>query len=241
MKDFSQLPQKAPEFDLRHLLEAGCHFGHRKAKWHPLMTEWIYMEKDGVHIFDLAKTASQLQQAYNFAYDLGRKGKTLIVVGTKKQASSIVEELAQATGAMYITTRWLGGLLSNWEQVRKSIRRMRELEEGLKTGKFEGYTKYERIKMEKELSRLQRFFGGIKDLKNVPDAVFVVDPKREKNAVLEAKGLGIPVMAMIDSNTDPREIDLPIPANDDAIKSIHLVVEQVLAGYQAGKNEGKKS
>jgi small subunit ribosomal protein S2 len=241
MKDYSQLLNKAPEFDLRVLLEAGCHFGHQKAKWHPLMSEWVYMEKDGVHIFDLAKTAQQLTQAFNYAYQLGKSGKNLIIVGTKKQASEIVEEVAGEAGVMHVTTRWLGGLLSNWEQVKKSITRMRELEEGLKTGKYEGYTKYERMQMEKELIRLKRFFGGIKDMKKVPDALFIIDPKREKNAVAEARGLGIPVIALIDSNSDPRHIDLPIPANDDALKSIRFIVEQVIAGYAMGKSEvGKK-
>lgn len=234
-KLFSDLPQKAPEYDLRDLLEAGCHFGHQKAKWNPHMAEWIYMEKDGVHIFDLAKTAGQLQTAYNFAYDLGAKGKTVVMVGTKRQAREIVSTAAKNAGMSYIVSRWLGGFLTNWEQVKKSIRKMNEIETGLKNGKYDGYTKYERVQLEKEQNKLERFFLGVKDIKATPDCVFVVDPKRETIAITEARAEGVPVVALIDSNADPDLVDLPIPANDDAVKSIRFIVEQFAAGYMAGK------
>jgi small subunit ribosomal protein S2 len=236
MSDFSSLPQQAPEFDLRELLEAGCHFGHQSRRWHPRMAKWIYTEKDGVHIFDLAKTASQLQLAYNFAYDLGKKGKNLVIVGTKKQARDVIKEVAGPAGLMTITSRWLGGLLTNWEQVSKSLRRMIEIEKGLAEGKFDHYTKRERVLMDKERQRLERFFGGIRELKGKPDALFVVDPGREKVAVLEAGKVGLPIMALIDSNTNPEPIDIPIPANDDAVRSITFITKAVVDGYTAGKN-----
>ncbi len=228
-------PVQVPEFDLRDLLEAGCHFGHQKSKWNPHMAEWIYMEKDGVHIFDLEKTAQQLQAAYKYAYELGKAGKTLVVVGTKKQARDIVKEAAAETGVNYITSRWLGGLLTNWEQVKRSLKRMIDLETGLKTGGFDKYTKYERMQFEKEELRLARFFEGIRNLKSAPDCLFIIDPKREKIALKEATSEKVPVIAMVDSNTDPREVKIPVPANDDAVKSIAYVVKAVTSGYAAGK------
>lgn len=235
MIDVTSLPQHAPDYDLRELLEAGCHFGHQSRRWHPKMAKWIFTEKDGVHIFDLAKTASQLQLAYNYAFDLGAKGKTLIVVGTKKQARDIIKEVTTPAGVMSITSRWLGGLLTNWEQVGKSLRRMIEIETGLKEGKFDVYTKRERVLLDKERQRLERFFGGIRELKGKPDALFIVDPSREKVAVLEASRNNVPMIALIDSNTNPDLIDIPVPANDDAIKSIEYIVNAVVAGYAAGK------
>jgi small subunit ribosomal protein S2 len=235
MIDVTSLPQHAPDYDLRELLEAGCHFGHQSRRWHPKMAKWIYTEKDGVHIFDLAKTAAQLQTAYNYAYDLGAKGKTLIVIGTKKQARDIIKEVAVPNGVMSITSRWLGGLLTNWEQVGKSLRRMIEIETGLKENKFDMYTKRERVLLDKERQRLERFFGGIRELKGKPDALFIIDPSREKVAVLEAARNNVPMIALIDSNTNPEMIDIPVPANDDAVKSIHYIVTAVIAGYAAGK------
>lgn len=224
-----------PTFDLRELLEAGVHFGHQTKKWHPSMREYIYMEKDGVHIFDLAKTATQLEAAYEFAFDLGKKGKTLIFVGTKRQARDIIRTSAEDAGAMYITSRWLGGLLTNWEQVSKSLKRMIDIEQGLANDAFKGYTKFERNQLEKEQTRLERFFGGIKNLKQRPDALFVIDPGREKNVVKEANTLGVPIIALVDSNTDPRPVEIAIPGNDDALSSIEYIVKAVAAGYKAGK------
>lgn len=235
MIDLTNLPHQAPEYDLRVLLEAGCHFGHQSQKWHPSMKPFIYMEKDGVHIFDLAKTAKQLQIAYDYAFDLGQKNKTLILVGTKRQAKEIIKNAAEDCGALYITSRWLGGLLTNWEQVYKSLKRMLQIEEGLASGAYKAYTKFERVQLEKEQNRLMRFFSGIKTLKQRPDALFIVDPGREKNVVKEALSIGVPLMALVDSNTDPRAIDIPIPANDDAVSSISLIVDAVAAGFKAGR------
>lgn len=233
--DPASLPDKAPQYDLVKLLEAGVHFGHQIRKWHPKMAPYIYMEKDGVHIFDLAKTAEQLRVAYNYLYDLGKSGKTVIFVGTKRQAREIVQAKATEAGAMHITSRWLGGTLTNWEQVRKSIKRMNDLEKGLETGAFEGYTKYEQGQMAKELGRLQRFFIGIRELKKEPDAIVVVDPIREDNVLKEAITVGIPVIALADSNADPRDLTITIPGNDDAISSIRLIVSELTQAYAEGK------
>jgi small subunit ribosomal protein S2 len=233
--DFSSLTNKAPEYDLRELLEAGCHFGHQSRKWHPKMAKWIYTEKDGVHIFDLAKTAQQLQLAYNFAYELGRTGKILVLVGTKKQAREVIKNVTEGTDLMTITSRWLGGLLTNWDQVNRSLRRMLDIERGLKENKFDHYTKRERVLMDKERTRLERFFGGIRELKGRPDALFIVDPGREKVVVSEAGKVGVPMIALVDSNSNPDAIDLPIPANDDAVRSIEYITRAVVSGYLAGR------
>ncbi|OIP74068.1 MAG: 30S ribosomal protein S2 [Candidatus Pacebacteria bacterium CG2_30_36_39] len=237
--DFSQYPDKAPDYDLRDLLEAGMHFGHNSAKWHPKMKEFIYMEKDGVHIFDLAKTASQLRLAYNFIYDMGAKGKKVLFLGTKRQARDIVREAAQGADALYIAQRWMGGMLTNWEQISKSVKRMVDIEKGLETGRFDGYTKFEKLQLEKEKGRLERFFEGVKTLKGKPDCLVVVDPKREKLAVIEAQKEGIPVVALIDSNTDPSTVSLPVPGNDDAVSSITLAMKEFAKAYAEGKKSSK--
>jgi small subunit ribosomal protein S2 len=237
MIDAATLPNHAPEYDLEALFEAGCHFGHQARKWHPAMKEFIFTEKDGVHLFDLEKTAHQLKLAYNMAYEMGRTGRTLVIVGTKRQAKDLVKAAAEKSGALAITSRWLGGLLTNWEQVSKSLKRMIQIEEGLKTDAYKGYTKFERGQLEKEQGRLERFFGGIKTLKQRPDCLFVIDPSREKNAIKEAVNTGVPVIALIDTNADPREIDLPVPANDDALTSIQLIVDAITDGYLAGKTQ----
>jgi len=236
MQDLSTLPKHAPEYDLAALLEAGCHFGHQKRKWHPKMKPFIYMEKDGVHIFDLAKTAEQMQIAYNYAYELGKNGKTMIVVGTKRQVKEVVKAAAIKAGMFYMTSRWLGGLLTNWDQVKLSIKRMLEIESGLKTDKFKGYTKFERNQLEKELIRTQRFLDGVRDLKTKPDCIFVIDPAREKNAVAEARKMEVPTIALADSNADPTTVDLVIPANDDALKSVQLIVNEITGAYSAGRD-----
>ncbi len=236
--DLSKLPDKAPEYDLRNLLEAGCHFGHQKNKWNPQMDEFIYTQKDGVHIFDLAKTAEQLQTAYNFMYQMGRKGKKVVIVGTKRQAREVVRKTAEESGMLYITSRWLGGFLTNWDQIKKSLNRMKTLEENFKKGEYDVYTKYEQAQLKKELTRLRRFFEGLRELKGTPDAIFVIDPSREDIAVKEAEMTGVPTVAIVDSNGNPDMVDIPIPANDDAIKSVTFLVEEMGKAYLAGK-EGK--
>jgi small subunit ribosomal protein S2 len=239
--DFSTLPNKAPEYDLIDLLEAGCHFGHQKAKRHPRMNEYIYAEKDGIHIFDLAITAKQLQNAYNFVYDQASKGKTMTMVGTKKQARELIEEAGTTAGVQYITSRWLGGFLTNWTQVKRSLRKMLDIESGLKSGKFDGYTKFEKVQLEKERVKLARFFIGLRDLKKSPDFLFVVDIHREKNAIAEAKNMGVPVVAIVDSNSNPDGIDIVIPANDDAVRSLSFLITEITKAYQEGKKDAGKS
>jgi len=235
--DLSQLPAKAPEFDLAELFEAGCHFGHQVDRWNPKMKKFIYGEKGKVHIFDLEKTAAQLTIAYNAAYELGKQGKLMIVVGTKRQFREMIAETAQENGVMYITSRWLGGLLTNWDQVKKSLKRMLDIEEGLKTGKFDKYTKYERVQLEKEQGRLERFFNGIRDLKKMPEALFIIDIKREKNAITEANSNNLFTIGLADSNSNPNEVDVAIPANDDGQKSVELIVKTIIGAYAAGKRD----
>ena len=225
---------------MEDLFEAGCHLGHPAQKWHPKMKPWIYGEQDGIHLFDLEKTLAQLNQACDCLAQLKKDGKTLVVVATKKQAAELAEKLAQEYGALYVINRWPGGLLTNWEQVRRSIKRMNEIEDGLKTGKFKEYTKYERLMMEKELARLERLFGGLKALKNKPDMLLVIDAQKEKNCIREAVAENIKVMALVDSNTDPTGIFLPIPGNDDALSSVTLVLTQLLQAYGGVSTADKK-
>lgn len=239
MFDRNNLPHVAPEYDLQALLDAGCHLGHKASKWHPQMAEFIYAEQDGIHLFDLVKTAEQLQLAYDYVHQLAKDGKTLLIVGTKKQAKDIVKEAATDAGCFYINSRWMGGMLTNWDQISKSIKRMEEIREGLQTDKYKGYTKYERVQLEKEQGRLERFFVGLKGLKKKPDCIFVVDGKQEDLVVDEANKENVNVLALVDSNTDPRPMLIPIPANDDAVKSIEFVVEQIAAAYKAGRTSKK--
>lgn len=231
----AKIPVVAPTYDLQELFDVGLHYGHQVRRWHPKMKPWIFTEKNGVHLFDLAKTAEQLQLAYQMAFELGQKGKSLVVVCTKRQAREMVTVAAKEAGVMSITTRWLGGLLTNWEQVNKSLKRMIKTRKQLESGALTGRTKYELVQIEKDVIRLERFFGGIESLTQLPDALLVIDPVREKNAVTEANIMNIPVMALIDTDGNPTEVTLPIPGNDDAIKSITFVVDAVLAGYKEGR------
>lgn len=233
---FDSLPDKAPEYSLKELFDLGVHYGHQRQKWHPKMSPYIHMEKNGVHIIDLARTVGQLTLAYNWLFQLGSEGKQVIFVGTKRQARDVVKEAAQKVGAMYISTRWLGGLLTNWEQVKKSIKKMTDTEKKLAEGGFKGRTKYEIIQIEKDVARAKRFFEGIQDLNQLPSALVVVDPIEEKIAVAEARSVGIPVIALIDTNGNPSKIDLPIPCNDDAVKSISFIVSQLVEAYGKGKS-----
>ncbi len=238
MLDLTKLPSKAPEYDLTTLFEAGCHFGHQKNKWHPKMRSFIYMEKDGIHIFDLAKTASQLQLAYNALYQMGLAGKNVVIVGTKRSVRDIVSQAAQDSGMLYITARWLGGLFTNWDQVKLSLKKLITTEDKLKSGGFKGYTKYEILQIEEEVMRLDRFFGGIRGLEKLPDCIIVIDPNHEKIAIKEAGHVGVPVIALVDSNGNPDLVDIAIPANDDAPASVTLIVTELTKAYQQGRTDG---
>ncbi len=223
-----------PEFDLKELLETGAHFGHQARRWHPKMAPYIYDKRGGVHIFDLIKTAAQLEKACQYVYELGKSGKTIVFVGTKRQAKDIVKKEAEVSGAMYIINRWLGGFLSNWEQVSRTLKEMLDIKKGLEEGKFLHYTKKERVDMAKKTERHERFFGGVVALKKVPDALFLVDIGREKTALTEAVKAGVPIVALVDTNHDPSNVDYVIPANDDAVSSIQYIVHAVGEAYKAG-------
>jgi small subunit ribosomal protein S2 len=228
-------PTATPEFNLQEMLELGCHFGHKASKWHPQMAPYIYGEKDGVHLFDLPKVASLLEAAYAYVYKLAKEGKTMVLVGTKKAAREVVKEAAMDASCFYINARWMGGLLTNWPQVSRSIKRMEEIREGLATDKYKGYTKYERVQLEKEQFKLERFFGGLRGLKSKPDCIVVIDPKKERIVVNEANNVGVPVIALTDSDSDPRPVQFVLPGNDDATKSIKFFVDQLAAAYKAGR------
>lgn len=227
------------EIDLQEMFEAGCHFGHKISKWHPKMKPFIYGSEGGSHIFDLEKSAEQLNIACQRFYDLAKEGKTLLMIGTKRSAREIIKEAASEMGCFYIISRWMGGLLTNFHQLQKSIQRMNDIEAGLESGKFDKYTKYERLQLDKEKTRLERFFIGLKGLKGKPDCVFVVDPEKEKIVVKESVSEGVELIAIADSNADPRKIDIVIPANDDASKSVHYIVNCLKTAYNAGKTASK--
>ena len=228
------------DIDLKALLEAGVHFGHQTHRWNPRMQDYIFAERDGVHIFDLVKTAQELQKAMDFARQLGKQGKTLVFVGTKRQAQDIIKEKASQAGAMFIVTRWLGGFLTNFEQVSKSIRKMNNTYDGLEKGKFEQYTKFEQLQMRKEADRAARFLEGVKDLKALPDAIFIADLTEDKVAAKEAKLMDIPVIAIADSNANPTMANYVIPGNDDAVSSITILTEMVANAYAEGKKSRSK-
>ncbi len=226
-----------PDFsiDLESLLEAGSHFGHQVRRWNPKMKQFIYAERDGVHIFDLAKTASQLELACQDLYEAGSTGKVVVFVGTKRQAQEIVKAAAIDAGAMYITTRWLGGLITNWEQVGKSIAKLNQMKKDREEGKFTKYTKYEQVQIDKDIVKLERFFGGVATLKRIPDMLVVADINTDLVAVKEAQGKEVPVLAIADSNTDPDLVKIAIPANDDAVGSIKVIIEALAAAYKQGR------
>ncbi len=234
-KKIEKVEESDFSIDLTKMLEAGMHFGHLARRWHPKMSKFIWQNRDGVHIFDLLKTSKCIQVACNEAKRMTAEGKTIVFVGTKRQASAIVKAEAERAGSPYIVSRWPGGLMTNWEQVQKSLERFKYLRDGFKEEKFNQYTKKERVVMEKEMTRLQRFFGGVVDLKKPADALFIVDVLREKSAIREARALGVKVFAIVDSNVDPEVVDYPIPANDDAVRSIKLIVEKFADAISEGK------
>jgi small subunit ribosomal protein S2 len=224
------------EVDLKDLLEAGSHFGHQARRWNPKMKKFIYAERDGVHIFDLLQTGPLLETAMEQLRDMVRAGKEVVFVGAKRQAKAIVREEATKAGAPYVTERWLGGMLTNWEEMEKRLKKLSRLKKQREAGELaKKYTKLEQSRIDKEIERLDRFFGGIETLTKRPDALFIVDTHREKTAVYEAGKVGATVFGMIDSNADPEGVDYPIPANDDAVRSIKLVVEKMAGAYADGK------
>ncbi len=230
---------------IKQLLEAGAHFGHNRARWNPKMKKFIFGERSRIYIIDLEKTVEYLNKARSYLRDLASKGESVLFVGTKKQAQDVIFEAAERTGMFFVKDRWLGGTLTNFKTIRNSIKRLKEIETMQKDGTFEAITKKERAILSKEMERLRRNLQGIVEMKKMPGALFVVDARKEDIAVKEARKLSIPIVAIIDTNADPDLIDYPIPANDDAMRSIKLIInlltESILEGKaQSGQPEDKK-
>ena len=208
---------------MKQLLEAGVHFGHQTRRWNPKMAPYIFTERNGIYIIDLQKTVVKLEEAYNFVRDISMEGKSVLFVGTKKQAMESVKDEATRAGAFYVNARWLGGMLTNFTTIRRRIARLKQLRTMEEDGTFDLLPKKEVIKLNLEIEKLEKFLGGIKDMKEMPGALFIVDPRKEKIAVAEAKKLGIPIVAIVDTNCDPDDVDYIIPGNDDAIRAVKLI------------------
>ena len=221
---------------MKQLLEAGVHFGHQTRRWNPKMAEYIFTERNGIYIIDLQKTVKKVEEAYYFIKDVAAEGKTILFVGTKKQAQDSIKEEAERVGMYYVNARWLGGMMTNFRTIKRRIDRLAQLRKMEEDGTFDLLPKKEVIKLNGEIEKLEKFIGGIKGMKKLPGALFVVDPKKEHIAVMEAKKLGIPTIAIVDTNCDPDEIDYVIPGNDDAIRAVkliaHTMAEAVIEGRQ---------
>ena len=230
---------------MKQLLEAGVHFGHQTRRWDPKMAEYIFQARNGIHIIDLQKTSKKLDEAYAFLKEQAEEGKTVLFVGTKKQAQECVKEAAEKCGMFYVNQRWLGGTLTNFGTIRKRIERLTELEKMQEDGTFDVLPKKEVIILKKEMEKLEKNLGGIKDMKELPGVMFIVDPKKERIGILEAKKLGIPVIGLIDTNCNPEDVDYPIPGNDDAIRAVALVADcmahAVIEGRQGESMEAVES
>jgi small subunit ribosomal protein S2 len=226
----------ASVLNMKELLEAGVHFGHQTKRWNPKMKQYIFGSRNGIHIIDLQKTVSLFDEIYNFLVRIVSEGYPVLFVGTKKQGHDAIIEESERCGMFYVVNRWLGGTLTNFQTIRKSIARLKELETMKSDGSISRYTKKEILKMEKELAKLGKNLGGIKDMDELPGAVFIVDPKREHIAVKEVKKMGIPVIAITDTNCDPDDIDYIIPGNDDAIRSIRLICSKIADACITGHN-----
>ena len=212
---------------MKQLLEAGVHFGHQTRRWNPKMKKFIFVERNGIYIIDLQKTVKKLEEAYDFMRQVGAEGGKVLFVGTKKQAQEAIKEEAERSGNYYINQRWLGGTLTNFGTIQKRIARLKEIERMEEDGTFEVLPKKEVVQLKKQHERLVRFLGGIRDMQAIPDVMFIVDPRKERIAVAEAHKLNIPIVAMVDTNCDPDEIDYVIPSNDDAIRAVKLITSKM--------------
>jgi len=230
---------------MKQLLEAGVHFGHQTRRWNPKMARYIFTERNGIYIIDLQKTVKKVEEAYNFVRELAQNGGKMLFVGTKKQAQESVKEEAERTGHYYINQRWLGGTLTNFATIKKRTARLAELKRMEEDGTFDVLPKKEVIILRKEKERLEKFLGGIANMEQLPDALFVIDPRKERIAVAEARKLGIPIVAIVDTNCDPDEIDYVIPGNDDAIRAVKLLTSKMadalLEGSQGGSTEEEEA
>ena len=220
---------------MKQLLEAGVHFGHQTRRWNPKMAEYIFTERNGIYIIDLQKTVKKVDDAYFFIREVAMAGQDVLFVGTKKQAQDSIKEEAERSGQFFVNNRWLGGMLTNFKTIRKRIDRLNQLNAMEADGTFEVLPKKEVIKLKKEMEDLEKNLGGIKNLKKIPGAMFVVDPRKERNAILEAKKLGIPVVAIVDTNCDPDEVDFVIPGNDDAIRAVKLIAAKIADAIIEGR------
>ena len=212
---------------MKQLLEAGVHFGHQTRRWNPKMAPYIFTERNGIYIIDLQKTVKKIEEAYSFVNELSAEGKSVLFVGTKKQAADSIREEAERAGAYYVNARWLGGMLTNFKTIRRRIARLQQLRKMEEDGTFDRLTKKEASKLTLEIEKLEKFLGGIEDMTELPGALFIVDSRKEKIAVAEARKLGIPIVAIVDTNCDPDEIDYVIPGNDDAIRAVKLIVSKM--------------
>ncbi len=220
---------------LTKLLEAGVHFGHQKKRWNPKMRPYVFTERNGIHIIDLQQTVRLLEEAAERVADATRRGGRILFVGTKKQAQDVIKREAERSGQAYVNQRWLGGTLTNFVTIRSRLRYMRNLESQMKNGSFELLPKIEQVRQTHEYEKLTRMLGGIREMERLPSIVFVIDPKREQNAIAEAMRLGIPIMGMVDTNCDPDQVDFVIPANDDAIRSIRVIVNRIANAALEGR------
>ena len=220
---------------MKQLLEAGVHFGHQTRRWNPKMAAYIYTERNGIYIIDLQKTVKKLEEAYNFVRDLSVSGQNLLFVGTKKQAQEAIREEATRCGGYYVNARWLGGMLTNFKTMRTRIDRLAQLKKMQEDGTFDMLPKKEVLKLMGEMQKLEKYLGGVKDMKRLPGALFVIDSRKEHNAIAEARKLGIPIIAIVDTNCDPDEVDHIIPANDDAIRAIKLICQTMANAVQEGR------
>ncbi len=220
---------------MKQLLEAGVHFGHQTRRWNPKMAEYIFTERNGIYIIDLQKTVKKVEEAYSFIRDVAADGGSVLFVGTKKQAQEAIREEAERTGMYFVNARWLGGMLTNFKTIKKRIDRLFQLKKMREDGTMDLLPKKEVIKLNLEEEKLEKFLGGIKEMKDLPSAIFIVDPRKEKNAIAEAHRLGIPIVAIVDTNCDPEEVDYPIPGNDDAIRAVKLIVSTMGNAILEGK------
>ena len=220
---------------MKQLLEAGVHFGHQTRRWNPKMAPYIFTERNGIYIIDLQKTVRKLEEAYMFVRDLSAAGETVLFVGTKKQAQDSIREEAIRAGAHFVNARWLGGMLTNFRTIRGRVSRLSQLNAMAQDGTFDLLPKKEVIKLNHEIEKLEKFLGGIKEMKKLPGALFIVDPRKEKIAVSEARKLGIPIVAIVDTNCDPDEIDHVIPGNDDAIRAVKLIAATMASAIIEGR------
>ena len=220
---------------MKQLLEAGVHFGHQTRRWNPKMATYIFTERNGIYIIDLQKTVKKLEEAYFFVRDMAASGESILFVGTKKQAQDAIKEEAERCGQFYVNARWLGGMLTNFKTMRTRIARLNQLQKMQADGTFDLLPKKEVIKLQLEIAKLEKYLGGVKEMKELPGALFVVDSRKEKNAIAEARKLGIPIVAIVDTNCDPDEIDYVIPGNDDAIRAIKLISQTMANAVLEGK------